>query len=66
MCDFLGIGQTPFLALAEKAGARTADGLGMLVEQAAEAFELWHGVRPQTDEVYAGLRNRDKTLVTAD
>ena len=56
-----------FLAWARAAGCLEAvDGLGMLVEQAAEAFELWHGVRPQTDEVYAGLRNRDKTLVTAD
>ena len=56
-----------FLAWARAAGCLEAvDGLGMLVEQAAEAFELWHGVRQQTDEVYAGLRNRDKTLVTAD
>ena len=56
-----------FLAWARAAGCLEAvDGLGMLVEQAAEAFKLWHGVRPQTDEVYAGLRNRDKTLVTAD
>ncbi|MBN8224730.1 MAG: shikimate dehydrogenase [Xanthomonadales bacterium] len=56
-----------FLAWARAAGClETVDGLGMLVEQAAEAFELWHGVRPQTDEVYAELRGRDKTLVTAD
>lgn len=47
---------TPFLALAAKAGATTADGLGMLVEQAAEAFYFWRGVRPQTGPVIAALR----------
>ena len=42
-------GLTPFLQLAKKAGAtRIADGVGMLVEQAAEAFAWWRGVRPQT------------------
>lgn len=46
---------TPFLALAQTAGARTADGLGMLVEQAAEAFLLWRGVRPDTASVIAQL-----------
>lgn len=49
-----------FLAWAKTAGARYAyDGLGMLVETAADAFELWHGKRPDTDPVYAQLRRRD-------
>ncbi len=47
---------TPFLAFARAHGAATADGLGMLVEQAAEAFHLWRGVRPDTAPVIAGLR----------
>jgi shikimate dehydrogenase len=47
---------TPFLAFARERGARTADGLGMLVEQAAEAFFLWRGVRPETAPVIALLR----------
>ena len=51
-----GKGLTPFLTLAAGAGARTADGLGMLVEQAAEAFHFWRGVRPETAPVVAMLR----------
>ncbi len=49
--------ETPFLAFARASGARTADGLGMLVEQAAEAFMLWRGVRPDTAPVIAMLRS---------
>ena len=47
---------TAFLAFARARGAATADGLGMLVEQAAEAFQIWRGVRPQTAPVIAQLR----------
>lgn len=47
---------TPFMLSAANAGADTADGLGMLVEQAAEAFFVWRGVRPATAEVLKRLR----------
>jgi shikimate dehydrogenase len=47
---------TEFLAMARAAGAGTSDGLGMLVEQAAESFLLWRGIRPETGAVLAALR----------
>ena len=46
----------PFLDWARQAGAVPRDGLGMLVEQAAEAFHFWRGVRPQTAPVLAAVR----------
>lgn len=49
---------TPFLALARGAGAAAHDGSGMLVEQAAESFLVWRGVRPDTAPVLAALRGR--------
>lgn len=47
---------TPFLAQALEAGCTVSDGLGMLVEQAAESFLIWRGVRPETASVYEALR----------
>jgi len=52
-----GRGLTPFLNAAQGEGAATlADGLGMLVEQAAESFFIWRGVRPHTAPVIESLR----------
>ena len=54
-----GKGMTPFLELALSQGAgRLADGIGMLVEQAAESFLVWRGVRPQTRPVIEALKAR--------
>ena len=52
-----GKGHTPFLQFARLQGAEyLADGVGMLVEQAAESFFVWRGIRPRTDVVIKMLR----------
>ena len=57
-----GVGDTPFVAWAKRLGAgRAEQGWGMLVEQAAEAFEVWRGLRPDTRPVLEALKARSAT-----
>jgi len=56
-CDMMyGPGAQGFMDWARAHGALARDGLGMLVEQAAEAFMIWRGVRPPSSQVLAELR----------
>jgi shikimate dehydrogenase len=48
--------ETSFIEQAKSKGSKVSDGLGMLVEQAAEAFFIWHHVNPQTKFVIESLR----------
>jgi shikimate dehydrogenase len=48
--------ETSFIKKAQSQGSKTSDGLGMLVEQAAEAFFIWHQIKPKTKSVIESLR----------
>ncbi len=50
--------ETPFMKFAREQDAQVADGLGMLIEQAAEAFSIWRGVRPNSAPVFSALRSK--------
>jgi len=57
----------PFLAWARANGCHdSTDGLGMLIEQAALSFALWHDLEPDTDALYAELQAEHARLVTGD
>jgi shikimate dehydrogenase len=69
LCYDLSYGEAAvsFLAWSRSRGAAQAlDGIGMLIEQAAAAFELWHGRRPDTEPVHLAFRSKSASLHTAD
>ena len=51
-----GPNDTPFMSWSRTQGARVAGGFGMLVEQAAESFQIWEGVRPKTHKAWGRLQ----------
>jgi shikimate dehydrogenase len=63
---YYGVGHTPFTQWAKDCGAGiVAQGWGMLVEQGAEAFHLWRGVRPSTRPVLEALQQRAAAMAAA-
>ena len=60
-----GAATLPFLRWARAQGAVARDGLGMLVEQASEAYFVWLGVRPGTFQVLTELRREADAAVAA-
>jgi len=51
--------KTPFMKWAENQNCKTVDGIGMLVEQAAESFFIWRGIRPETISIMKSLRHKE-------